>query len=357
MTIIIAEAGVNHNGSADLAIALIDEAHKAGADIVKFQTFKAENLVTGAAQQARYQQVNTQKTESQFSMLKRLELSYDLHHQLIAHCQSLGIGFMSTAFDPESLEFLTRDLGLTTLKIASGELTNAPLLLAHARTGCQLIVSTGMATLADIERALGVIAFGLIADANAAPAVQAFENAYASTAGQQALKEKVTLLHCTTEYPAPFDEINLRAMDTLRRAFDLPAGYSDHSEGIAVPLAAAARGAQVIEKHFTLDKNLPGPDHKASLEPGELQAMVSGIRQIDVALGSPVKSPSASEYANRSVARKCLVAACDIPEGKGFSSSNVVIKRAGDGMSPFEYWRLLGTTAKRSYTSGERIID
>ena len=357
MTIIIAEAGVNHNGSADLAFALIDEAHKAGADIVKFQTFKAENLVTGAAQQARYQQVNTQKTESQFSMLKRLELSYDLHHQLIAHCESLGIGFMSTAFDQESLEFLTHNLGLTTLKVASGELTNAPLLLAHARTGCNLIVSTGMATLADIESALGVIAFGMIADSSAAPSVRAFESAYASAAGQQALKAKVTLLHCTTEYPAPFDEINLRAMDTLRQAFDLPAGYSDHSEGIAVPLAAAARGAVVIEKHFTLNKNLPGPDHKASLDPFELQAMVSGIRQIDAALGSPVKSPSASEYANRSVARKCLVAACDIPQGSVFSSSNVAIKRAGDGMSPYEYWRVLGTVANRSYASGERIID
>lgn len=357
MTIIIAEAGVNHNGSADLAFALIDEAYKAGADIVKFQTFKAENLVTGAAQQARYQQVNTQKSESQLSMLKRLELSYDLHHQLIEHCQSLGIGFMSTAFDHESLEFLTQNLGLTTLKIASGELTNAPLLLAHARTGCKLIVSTGMATLADIESALGVIAFGMIADSSAEPSVRAFENAYASAAGQQVLKANVTLLHCTTEYPAPFDEINLKAMDTLRRAFDLPAGYSDHSEGIVVPLAAAARGAQVIEKHFTLDKNLPGPDHKASLEPSELQAMVAGIRQIDAALGSPVKAPTVSEYANRSVARKCLVAACDIPEGEVFSSSNIAIKRAGDGLSPYEYWRVLGTAAHKSYSSGERIIE
>ncbi len=357
MTMIIAEAGVNHNGKADLAFALIDEAHKAGADVVKFQTFKAENLVTEAAQQARYQQVNTQKSESQLAMLKRLELSYDTHHQLIAHCQSLGIGFMSTAFDHESLIFLTQSLGLTTLKIASGELTNAPLLLAHARTGSKLIVSTGMATLADIESALGVIAFGCIAEQNAEPSMKAFEMAYASAEGQQALKEKVTLLHCTTEYPAPFGEINLRAMDTLHRAFDLPAGYSDHSEGIAVPLAAVARGAQVIEKHFTLDKNLPGPDHKASLNPVELQTMVSAIRQIDVALGSSVKSPSASEYNNRNVARKCLVAACDIPKGTQFTSSNMAVKRAGEGLSPYEYWRVLGTMANRHYTSGECIVD
>ncbi|BFT31118.1 N-acetylneuraminate synthase [Alteromonas sp. D210916BOD_24] len=357
MTVIIAEAGVNHNGSAGLAFKLIDEAHKAGADIIKFQTFKAENLVTAAAQQARYQQINTQKSESQLAMLKRLELAYETHHQLVAHCKTLGIAFMSTAFDLESLEFLTQELGLTTLKIASGELTNAPLLLAHARTGCKLIVSTGMSTLADIESALGVIAFGFVAKKNAEPSVTAFAQAYASEEGQKALKEKVTLLHCTTEYPAPFDEINLRAMDTLQRAFDLPAGYSDHSEGIAVPLAAAARGAQIIEKHFTLDKGLPGPDHKASLNPVELHAMIAGIRQIDVALGSPVKSPSTSEYRNRSVARKCLVAACDIPKGAQFNSTNVAIKRAGEGLSPYDYWRVMGSTANRNYTSGERIVD
>lgn len=357
MTQIIAEAGVNHNGSADLAFALIDEAYKAGADIIKFQTFKAEHLVTSAAQQARYQQVNTQKSESQLAMLKRLELDYSLHQQLIEHCQSLDIAFMSTAFDGESLQFLTQTLGLTTLKIASGELTNAPFLLAHARTGCKLIVSTGMATLADVESALGVIAFGLTADTREIPSREAFEYAYASKDGQLALKQNVTLLHCTTEYPAPFEEINLKAMDTLAGAFDLPTGYSDHSEGIAVPLAAVARGACVIEKHFTLDKNLPGPDHKASLTPGELAAMITAIRQIDVALGSPVKAPTVSEYRNRCVARKCLVAAHNIEKGTLFTQSNIAIKRAGSGLSPYDYWRVVGSTASRSYANGEPIVD
>jgi N-acetylneuraminate synthase len=255
MTLIIAEAGVNHNGDEKLAFELVDAAWKAGADIVKFQTFKAKNLVTAEAVQADYQVANTQKKESQLEMLSRLELSWDAHHKLIDYCKKLGIEFLSTAFDSESLNFLVNELGISRLKLPSGELTNAPLVLEHARTGCDIIVSTGMATLAEIESALGVIAFGYTAEKNALPGVEAFQHAYASVEGQKALKEKVTILHCTTEYPAPLNEINLRVMDTLKQAFDLPAGYSDHSEGITIPVAAVARGAVVIEKHLTLDKN------------------------------------------------------------------------------------------------------
>jgi N-acetylneuraminate synthase len=303
MTLIIAEAGVNHNGDEKLAFELVDAAYKAGADIVKFQTFKAKNLVTAEAEQADYQVTNTQKKESQLAMLSRLELSYDAHHQLVKYCKSLGIEFLSTAFDSESLDFLVHDLGLTRLKIPSGEITNAPLVLEHAQTGCDLIVSTGMATLSEIEAVLGVIAFGYTAEKGAKPSELAFQQAYASEEGQRALKAKVTILHCTTEYPAPMREINLKAMDTLGRAFELPAGYSDHSQGITIPIAAVARGAVLIEKHFTLSNQMEGPDHKASLEPNELAAMVQGIREVECALGSGVKAPTVSEVKNKAVAR------------------------------------------------------
>ncbi|HCH2684419.1 N-acetylneuraminate synthase [Vibrio parahaemolyticus] len=357
MTLIIAEAGVNHNGQEELAFALVDAAHEAGADIVKFQTFKAKNLVTEEAKQAEYQVTNTKKQESQLAMLSRLELSYEIHHDLVKYCNSLGIEFLSTAFDLESLDFLVNDLGLTRLKLPSGELTNAPLVLAHARTGCDLIVSTGMATLSEIEAALGVIAFGYTAAQDEKPSMLGFQEAYASEAGQKALKEKVTILHCTTEYPAPIAEINLRSMDTLGRAFDLAAGYSDHSEGITIPIAAVARGAVLIEKHFTLDKNMEGPDHKASLEPQELGAMVKAIRQIEVALGSSVKTPTESEVKNKAVARKSLVAATDIKEGEELTELNLTIKRPGSGLSPYRYWELIGSKATKGYKAGELIIE
>ncbi|MCX8922900.1 N-acetylneuraminate synthase [Vibrio parahaemolyticus] len=357
MTLIIAEAGVNHNGQEELAFALVDAAHEAGADIVKFQTFKAKNLVTEEAKQAEYQVTNTQKQESQLAMLSRLELSYEIHHDLVTYCNSLGIEFLSTAFDLESLDFLVDDLGLTRLKLPSGELTNAPLVLAHARTGCDLIVSTGMATLSEIEAALGVIAFGYTAAQDEKPSMLGFQEAYASEAGQKALKEKVTILHCTTEYPAPMAEINLRSMDTLGRAFDLAAGYSDHSEGITIPIAAVARGAVLIEKHFTLDKNMEGPDHKASLEPKELEAMGKAIRQIEVALGSSVKTPTESEVKNKAVARKSLVAATDIKEGEELTELNLTIKRPGSGLSPYRYWELIGSKATKGYKAGELIIE
>ncbi|TVP10133.1 N-acetylneuraminate synthase [Shewanella sp. KCT] len=357
MTLIIAEAGVNHNGSEALAISLIDAAYDSGADIVKFQTFKAKSLVTHEAKQANYQITNTQKTESQLSMLSRLELSYEAHLRLVSYCEKLGIQFLSTAFDSESLGFLVDDLQVQTLKIASGEITNAPFLLEHARTGCDLILSTGMSTLADIELALGVIAFGLTAATNVPPSKEAFQAAYASSEGQQALKTKVTLLHCTTEYPAPFDQINLRAIDTLASAFALPVGYSDHSKGIAIPIAAAARGALIIEKHFTLDKKLPGPDHKASLEPDELKDMVTAIRTVELAMGNGIKAPQASELKNLPIARKSIVTITDIKKGQLFSEHNIAIKRPGTGSSPIQYWQKLNTAAERDYSAGEVIND
>lgn len=353
MTLIIAEAGVNHNGNQELAFKLVDAAKNAGADIVKFQTFKAKNLASKEAHQAKYQVENTQKEESQLAMLTRLELPYKVHHELIAYCNKVGIEFLSTAFDSESLAFLVNDLGLTKLKLPSGEITNAPLILEHAQTGCELILSTGMATLAEVEDALGVIAFGYLGLTN--PGLDAFRAAYASAEGQALIKDKVTILHCTTEYPAPMAEINLKAMDTLANAFKLPVGYSDHSVGITVPIAAVARGACVIEKHFTLDKNMEGPDHKASLDPNELLSMVKGIRQVELALGHGIKSPSASEEKNKAVARKSLVAAADIEQGDTFSKDNVTIKRPGTGISPFYYWDTLGQKSNQSYQEDETI--
>ena len=357
MTLIIAEAGVNHNGDEKLAFELVDAAFKAGADIVKFQTFKAKNLVTADAVQADYQVANTQKKESQLDMLSRLELSWEAHHKLVAYCNELGIEFLSTAFDSESLAFLVNELGIKRLKLPSGELTNAPLVLEHARTGCDIIVSTGMATLSEIEAALGVIAFGYTAAHDALPGVEAFQRAYSSSEGQKALKEKVIVLHCTTEYPAPMEEINLRVMDTIHQAFALPAGYSDHSEGITIPIAAVARGAVVIEKHFTLDKNMEGPDHKASLEPAELGAMVQAIRQVEKALGSTIKTPTISEIKNKSVARKSLVANKAIALGEKFNAENIIIKRPGSGMSPYLYWELQEKIATRPYQVGELLSE
>ena len=356
MTLIIAEAGVNHNGSEQLALQLVDAAHKAGVDIVKFQTFKAKKLVTSSAKQAEYQIENTKKVESQLAMLSRLELSYEFHHSLVKYCNKLGIEFLSTAFDSESLDFLINELGLKTLKIPSGELTNAPLVLQHAQTGADLIVSTGMATLSEVESALGVIAFGYLAQDNVSPSLDAFQSAYFSEKGQALLKAKVTLLHCTTEYPAPMKDINLKAMDTLAESFKLTVGYSDHSAGISVPIAAVARGANIIEKHFTLDKNMEGPDHKASLEPNELADMVLGIRNIELAIGDGIKGPRPSEIKNKAIARKSLVAAKNIAIGELFSSENLAIKRPGNGVSPYKYWDLLNTQSTKFYREGEVIL-
>lgn len=357
MTLIIAEAGVNHNGDEKLALKLVDAAFDAGADIVKFQTFKASKLVTSDAKQADYQIANTQKVESQFSMLSRLELSFEFHIELVKYCNKKGIEFLSTAFDSESLKFLVNDLKLKKLKIPSGDLTNAPLVLEHAQTGCDLIVSTGMATLAEIETALGVIAFGYVSKSTEKPSIQAFEKAYYSELGQKLLKEKVTILHCTTEYPAPMLDINLKAMDTIANAFKLPVGYSDHSAGITIPIAAVAREARIIEKHFTLDKNMDGPDHKASLEPSQLKEMIEGIRNIELALGDGVKGPKPSEIKNKPIARKSLVAQEHINKGAAFNESNITTKRPGTGTNPIRYWDLLGNKAMKDYQIGDLINE
>lgn len=355
MVKIIAEAGVNHNGSKELAFKLIDAAHEANVDVVKFQTFKAKNLVTKTAQQADYQTRNTGVAESQLDMLSRLELDYEVHHELVNYCDKLGIEFLSTAFDQESLDFLVSDLKLKTLKIPSGELTNAPFVLKHAQTGCDLIVSTGMASLSEIESALSVIAFGLINDVSVKPSEEAFARAYSSNVGQEALKSKVTVLHCTTEYPAPIAEVNLKSMQTMEQAFGLTTGYSDHTAGITIPIVATALGAKLIEKHFTLDKSLPGPDHKASLDPSELKAMVQGIRDAELSLGSPIKTPQVSEIENKKIARKSLVAASDIKAGELFTEDNLTSKRPGTGLSPYLYWSLLGKPSLVDYSEGQPI--
>ncbi len=357
MTLIIAEAGVNHNGEERLAFELVDAALHAGADIVKFQTFKAKELVTSTAKQASYQVKNTGKEESQLEMLSRLELGYDSHRRLFDYCNKNKIEFLSTAFDFESLNFLVNDLGLKRLKIPSGDITNAPLVLEHARTGCDLIVSTGMATLSEIEITLGVIAFGYISDKSINPSIEAFQEAYFSAEGQVALKEKVTLLHCTTEYPAPMEDINLKAMDTIAVAFKLKVGYSDHSKGTVIPVAAVARGAIIIEKHFTLDKEMDGPDHKASLDPGELSEMVDSIRKVELALGNGLKGPRPSEVKNKGIARKSLVASAEIPVDCVFSVNNIGIKRPGNGISPIHYWDLLNKASSKEYKEGDFILE
>ena len=351
-TYIIAEAGVNHNGSIDMAQELIDVAAAAGADAVKFQTFRAERLVSKSAHKAEYQKRTTDSGESQYEMIKKLELDLGMHHLLQQHCRELGIEFLSTPFDTESVDLLA-GIGVSRMKVPSGEITNAPLLLKIARTGLPVIVSTGMSTLGEVEQALGVLAFGCTEGRT--PSIEAFAEAYVSHEGQAALRERVTLLHCTTEYPAPFADVNLRAMDTLHSAFGLPVGYSDHTEGIAVPVAAVARGARIIEKHFTLDRTLPGPDHKASLEPRELAAMVRSIRQVEQSLGGTLKAPAASELKNISVARKSLVAGGAIAEGDEFTEDNLAVKRPGNGMSPMLYWQVLGTRAQRPYIEDEPI--
>ncbi|MCM8542606.1 MAG: N-acetylneuraminate synthase [Lentisphaeraceae bacterium] len=349
---IIAEAGVNHNGSIELAKKLVDAAFAAGADIVKFQTYKTEKLVTRKAAKAKYQE--SSEYESQFEMLKRLELSEECFREIQSYCESVGIEFLSTAFDFESLDFLVNDLSLKALKVPSGELSNAPLVLEHARTHCKLIVSTGMATLAEVERALGVIAFGLL-DKLEQPSELAFRNAYISPSGQKLLKEYVSLLHCTSEYPAPVQSINLKSMDTLKYAFGLNTGFSDHSSGIAIPIAAAARGANIIEKHFTLSRDLPGPDHKASLEPHELKEMIHSIRSVEYSLGSSIKAPSLTELQNSLVAGKSLVAKIDIKAGENFSEENLITQRPGNGLSPYLYWEYLNKKADRDYITGDLI--
>ena len=358
LTFVIAEAGSNWKAGSPRrdwkrALALIDAACEAGAGAVKFQTFKADALVTKNAQKAPYQKSTTAATETQWAMIRRLEMDEAMHEELFAYCQKRKIDFLSTPFDPKSVDLLVRGLGLKRLKVSSGEITNGPLLLKIARTKLPLILSTGMTTLKEIEEGLSVIAFGYTRPSRETPDVKKFQEAYRSPEGQAVLREKVVLLHCTSEYPAPFEEANLLAMDTLRNVFGLPVGLSDHTLGITVPIAAVARGAMMIEKHLTLDRDLPGPDQKASLEPEEFKKMVQAIREVEQALGSLEKKPSRSESKNIPVARKSLVAAKDIRKGEVFDEENLSVKRPGTGISPMRYWDFLGKSSGRDFKKDE----
>lgn len=328
--LIIGEAGVNHNGDISLARQMVAVGAKAGIDMVKFQTFKTESLVTKVAKQARYQALNTNKEESQFDMLKRLEINQEAHVLLLKECQKEGVGFLSSAFDFESIEMLST-FDLPTWKIPSGEITNVPYLRKIGSLGKKVIISTGMANLGEIDQALS-----------------ALENAGTKHGD-------ITVLHCTTEYPTPWTEVNLLAMVSIREAFKVAVGYSDHTPGIEVPIAAVALGATVIEKHFTVNKNLPGPDHRASLDPMELQAMVSGIRNIELALGDGIKRPTESELRNKAVARKSLVARKAIQAGELFTEDNLTAKRPGSGIPPSSLDLLLGRRASRPYSIDDLI--
>ena len=351
-TYIIAEAGVNHNGSLDLALRLIDAAVEAGADAVKFQTFNSKNLASSLAKKADYQRKTTNSEESQLEMLRKLELSRDFHFKLRDHCDSSKIAFLSTPFDTDSLRFLTGVMGMKTIKISSGDLTNAPFLLETARLSNQVILSTGMSSMEEVSDALGVLAYGFLEPSSPPRNHEDFPRSLQSMNGKRALKERVILLHCTTEYPAPPSEVNLRAMNSLQETFGLRSGYSDHTRGIHIPIAAVARGACLIEKHFTLDRNLPGPDHPASLEPQELKAMVANIRELEMALGDGKKVPTPSESPNRDVVRKSLVVERATRMGSPLS---LVCKRPGTGISPFEYWKWQGTPANRDYQEDELL--
>lgn len=354
-TLIIAEAGVNHNGDCANALALVEAAARAGADVIKFQSFRAERLATGEAAKASYQRATTGSEQSQLDMLRALELSEKDEERIAGACAAANIAYMSTPFDAETATHLVRRIGVTTLKVGSGDLTNAPLLLHLARFRLPIILSTGMATLAEVEQALGVIAFGYLREGGVRPASGDFANVLLDRGAWKELRSKVTLLHCTTEYPADPHSINLRAMATLREAFGLPVGFSDHSRGIHIAAAAVALGATVIEKHMTLDRNLPGPDHRASIEPDEMAAMVSAIRDVEASLGDGRKIPAPEELPNRAVARRSLVAARRIRCGERFSEENVGVKRPGTGIAPVEYWTYLGKTASRDYARDEAL--
>ena len=327
---IIAEAGVNHDGSVEVAKKLVDVAVEAGADAVKFQTFKAEKLVSKNTQKAEYQKQTTDKNESQFEMIKKLELDIEAHEKLIAYCKIKNIMFLSTPFDHDSIKLLN-DLGLEIFKIPSGEITNLPYLRHIGSLNKKVILSTGMANLGEIESALDIL----------------------SLAGTK--KDNITVLHANTEYPTPIEDVNLKAMVTIGNAFGVKFGYSDHTLGIEVPVAAVALGAHVIEKHFTLDKNMEGPDHKASLEPDELKAMICAIRNIAKALGNGIKKPSKSELKNMEVARKSIVASRDIKMGEIFNEGNLAVKRPGNGISPMRWDEIIGMVAKKDYKEDELI--
>lgn len=325
---IIAEAGVNHNGDLETAKKLVDEAAKAGADAVKFQTFKAEALVRKDAKKADYQMETTEQAESQYDMLKKLELTLDMHEQLIAYCAQKGIMFLSTPFDTDSAHYLEK-CGIAIFKIPSGEITNYPYLREIGKMGKKVILSSGMSTLEEIKAAVKILKDNGSSD--------------------------ITVLHCNTEYPTPYKDVNLRAMITIKNELGVAVGYSDHTQGIEIPIAAAALGASVIEKHFTLDRNMEGPDHKASLEPEELQAMVGAVRNIETALGDGKKKPSESEKKNMDVVRKSIVARCNIKAGEKFTEDNLTTKRPGTGINPMCWEQIVGKTADRDFTEDELI--
>lgn len=327
-TLIIAEAGVNHNGRLDLALKMVDEAKRAGADIVKFQTAIPERVISRYADKAEYQKETTGNEESQLEMCRRIHLKLSDYDIIKEYCEEVGIEFLSTPFDLESIDYLEK-LGMKLWKIPSGEITNLPYLIKIAKTGKPLIMSTGMAELKEVEEAVNVLKEG--------------------GAGE------ITLLHCTTEYPAPFDSINLKAMNTLREKFGTKVGYSDHTTGIEVVVAAVSLGATVIEKHFTLNRNLEGPDHKASLEPEELEVMVNKIRIIEKALGDGIKRAAEAEKKNIAIARKSIVAAKDIKKGEILSEDNITTKRPGNGISPMQWFEVLGTEAIRDFGEDELI--
>lgn len=352
---IIAEAGVNHNGDIKLAKELVKAAAKCGAHVVKFQTFKAHKLVTETAEKAKYQKENSGTSESQFEMLKKLELSEEMHYEILECCKDHNIRFLSTAFEEDSLKFLTQTVGLDVLKIPSGEITNGPLLRAHARLGSKIIMSTGMSNLDEIDDALAVLAHGLCKPEQEITGLEDCYAVYRSEKGREELRKHVTLLHCTSNYPASDESVNLRAMDTLKIKFNLPVGYSDHTEGIVASVAAVARGATVIEKHFTLDKTLPGPDHKASIEPSELKELVHLCARVSHMLGSQDKKPCVSEESTKEVARKSLHCISVIEEGDEFNENNIGLLRPGTGISPMKYWDFLGKKSDRRYEIGEII--
>jgi N,N'-diacetyllegionaminate synthase len=328
-TFIIAEAGVNHNGDLELAKRMIDAAIGFDADAIKFQTFRSDKVVVRTAEKAKYQMETTDGSESQLDMLKKLEINENQHRELIEHCQKKGIKFLSTAFDLESVDLL-ESFNVPIHKIPSGEITNMPYLIKIARTGKPVILSTGMSTLGEVKAAVEIL--------------------------RQNGSDEITVLHCNTEYPTPYEDVNLRAMVTIQNELGVKVGYSDHTPGIEVPIAAVAMGAVVIEKHFTLDKNMEGPDHKASLEPDEFAAMVQAIRNIEKAMGSSEKRPSPSEIKNMSIARKSIIAKRNIKRGEIFTDDNITVKRPGTGISPMKWFEVLEAAAIKDFVEDELIV-
>ena len=354
---LIAEAGVNHNGDLAQAFDLVDAAAEAGADLIKFQTFSAKAMVTKTAALAEYQKTQIGESKSQLEMLEELELDGSAHEALIQKCADREIGFLSTPFDLVSLNLLISGLRQDLIKIGSGDLNNGPLLYAAAQAGCKIILSTGMANLGEIERALGLLALGYSAAPPTTPSRADMATAWSDPDLRTGLTDKVTILHCVSNYPASAQATNLRAMQTIATATGLPVGYSDHTLGGTASIAAATLGACCIEKHLTLDKTLPGPDHTASSEPDEIKAIFAAIRDVEIMLGSPVKTCTPEERSTAKAARKGLGALTDIRKGSVISSDNLTTKRAGSGRDPMAYWEALGKTATKDYSEGMPIDD